>query len=499
MLPKVTIRKAFQIAFFFLFFARETIQAIFGAKCSKNSDCHLMYNDHYICSNLKCRREDLFPTSTKSNIGILLLTFISAVANAGGLGGGAVIVPVYIFLFDYVTAESIPMSKATIFAGAIMNVFLIACKKHPKDENKLLVDYGLAGTVIPLLLGGTMIGVLLTNILPPIITIVFLSLYLFYSTTGMYKKALKLHKQEEMEKLEKTAKAYKDHGLGEIDNLGTNDENNKLLEEDDVEGSARNKEERENNLRNRRQNEIDESESNTDIFEMDTPNIKEGIPYKSIFLDCFFMVIAFLGILVVTFLRGGHGMNSIIGIKMCSIHSWSLLILAQLLCFGCCMINKNRHLDELVGKEDSEDYKVRKGKLRTLLIASYGSGVGAGLLGIGGGMIMNPVLLGLGFIPEVAAAVAGFSVLFTSSSTTSQFIVAGAVIFKQAIWYLFFSSIGSLIGNIIIFRLVRKYNKPSILVWILFGLLASSVVVLPTMGIYNIYRKGRIFEFNSPC
>lgn len=112
---------------------------------------------------------------------------------------------------------------------------------------------------------------------------------------------------------------------------------------------------------------------------------------------------------------------------------------------------------------------------------------------------MNPVMLDLGFIPEVSAAVAGFSVLFTSSSTTSQFIVAGAINLKQAIYYLAFSSLGSLIGNIIIFRIIKKYNRPSLLVWILFGLLFSSVLVLPTMGLYNIFKKGHVLEFNTPC
>jgi uncharacterized membrane protein YfcA len=67
-----------------------------------------------------------------------------------------------------------------------------------------------------------------------------------------------------------------------------------------------------------------------------------------------------------------------------------------------------------------------------LLILSYASGVGAGTLGIGGGMIINPVLLSMGFLTEVAAGVAGFSVLFTSSSTTSQFAIAGAIDIKQA-------------------------------------------------------------------
>ena len=132
-------------------------------------------------------------------------------------------------------------------------------------------------------------------------------------------------------------------------------------------------------------------------------------------------------------------------------------------------------------------------------MASYVSGIGAGLLGIGGGMIMNPVMLDLGFIPEVSAAVSGFSVLFTSSSTTSQFVIAGAINIFQAAYYLGFSAFGSLIGNYIILKIVRKYNRPSILIYILFGLLFSSVIVLPTMGLYNIFKRGHVFEFNSPC
>lgn len=166
----------------------ESKQAVFGAKCKVDLDCAKIYNPHYKCYDTKCRREDLFPLSVKEMIGLFLLTTISAVANAGGLGGGAVIVPVYIFVFDHVTAESIPMSKATILAGALMNVFLIARKKHPYLKNEYLVDYGLAGSMIPLLLGGTMIGVMLTKLLPPIFVVVLLSAYLFKSTTKMRNK-----------------------------------------------------------------------------------------------------------------------------------------------------------------------------------------------------------------------------------------------------------------------------------------------------------------------
>jgi uncharacterized membrane protein YfcA len=58
-----------------------------------------------------------------------MIILVSSIANAGGLGGGAVIIPVYIFFFNYVAAEAIPMSKATILAGAIVNVAMTFKRK----------------------------------------------------------------------------------------------------------------------------------------------------------------------------------------------------------------------------------------------------------------------------------------------------------------------------------------------------------------------------------
>jgi len=47
----------------------------------------------------------------------------------------------------------------------------------------------------------------------------------------------------------------------------------------------------------------------------------------------------------------------------------------------------------------------------------------AGLLGIGGGTILGPLLLEIGLHPVVSTATSNFLVLFTSSSTSIQFIL----------------------------------------------------------------------------
>ena len=46
---------------------------------------------------------------------------------------------------------------------------------------------------------------------------------------------------------------------------------------------------------------------------------------------------------------------------------------------------------------------------------SLTAGMLAGMLGIGGGMVINPLLLELGMKASVVASTTGFTILFTSS------------------------------------------------------------------------------------
>ena len=99
----------------------------------------------------------------------------------------------------------------------------------------------------------------------------------------------------------------------------------------------------------------------------------------------------------------------------------------------------------------------------------------SGTLGIGGGMIMSPALLSMGVPTEIATCVSGFSVLFTSSSTTSQFAIAGAIDMSQACTFLIFSGLGSILGNCIKLRVLDKFKRPSIIIWILFAIISLAI------------------------
>ena len=139
-----------------------------------------------------CEHEGFLPLNYKKILGLISIVLVSALANAGGIGGGEIIVPVYIFLFDWTVGDSIPLSKATIFAGAFINYFMIVGLWSPIDKGAFLINYEISAYIIPLVLAGTMIGVFLTKLLPSFLIFSALVIYISISTYEIYFKAVKL-------------------------------------------------------------------------------------------------------------------------------------------------------------------------------------------------------------------------------------------------------------------------------------------------------------------
>ena len=136
----------------------------------------------------------------------------------------------------------------------------------------------------------------------------------------------------------------------------------------------------------------------------------------------------------------------------------------------------------------------------TFLVVCYITGIAAGALGIGGGMILGPYMLAMGIDAQTSTALSGFIVVFTSSSTSFQFTVAGAIHIRHAWLFMITSLIGSVIGGIILKRIIKKYNRPSLIIWTVFGILILALVVLPAQMIYKMMQNSETaFSFGSLC
>lgn len=82
-------------------------------------------------------------------------------------------------------------------------------------------------------------------------------------------------------------------------------------------------------------------------------------------------------------------------------------------------------------------------------------GILSSMLGLGGGVIFNPMLLDFGVLPVVASATGMFLVLFASGTNTVLYLIDGTIRFDWAIWMTVFALSSTLIGLIIINKIVK--------------------------------------------
>ena len=142
-----------------------------------------------------CKHKSIFPIDNFEILGFFLIFLGSALSNAGGIGGGGLLLPILLLVFRFYTHEAIPISKLMIFAGAISSFIMNLRHKHPFREG-VVIDYNIPFIIVPMLLFGTMIGVTLNKVFPPWIILVFLTLVLVINTYKTIRKANKLSNEE---------------------------------------------------------------------------------------------------------------------------------------------------------------------------------------------------------------------------------------------------------------------------------------------------------------
>jgi Sulfite exporter TauE/SafE len=161
--------------------------ATFNMACDSDQTCVQYYNSFYKCYSGHCRRENFGWTPAEIFADVLIF-LISALANAGGVGGGPMIVPLLISIYKFTPGDAVPVSKITILAGAIMSISGIAFKRHHKDKGSMLINYPLTTFMIPAVLGGTQVGVILTQFLPTTVIGVGMVVFIIYVIFKMREK-----------------------------------------------------------------------------------------------------------------------------------------------------------------------------------------------------------------------------------------------------------------------------------------------------------------------
>merc|ERR1712154_117499 len=135
--------------------------------------------------------------------------------------------------------------------------------------------------------------------------------------------------------------------------------------------------------------------------------------------------------------------------------------------------------------------------LKYPLIATF-AGLLGGLLGIGGGMIVSPLLMELGVLPTVAAATSAMAVMITSSAATLQYILLGYLSTDYMLYFMAIGVLGTFLGQTVVGHCIAKYNRKSLIVFSVAAIMGGAVVLMGIDGVLEAI-DGVDWSFSSPC
>jgi hypothetical protein len=129
----------------------------------------------------------LFPMDATDYAGVLCAALGLILASGGGIGGGGMLVPLYVLVMGFSPKHAIPLSNVTVFGGSLANHMVNRSKRHPSADRPL-VDYDLTLVMQPMTIAGALLVSLANKLLPEVVLTVCLVLLLALTTKEMLEK-----------------------------------------------------------------------------------------------------------------------------------------------------------------------------------------------------------------------------------------------------------------------------------------------------------------------
>ncbi|CAK9086637.1 Sulfite exporter TauE/SafE family protein 1 [Durusdinium trenchii] len=308
-------------------------------------------------------------------------------AAGGGVGGGGILVPLYMLFLRFRPRHAVALSNITVLGGAMANTGVNLLRR---DENgRSLIDWNIIVMMEPATIGGTIVGSFLSKYLADFVLMVFLAVVLAVLSFRTLDKGLEMFWRE------KDAIPIVHQAVEEAQ-----DSQEVASEEEDAKESR--------NLVGHSIRTVERDH-----------RTKIGL-----------LVLCFLGCIGLTILKGS-GRGSVAGVSCGYVSFWLLTWAALPWVVGFGLIFRDMLIKEhLENEEDGHDYQMAEIRWTAVTTVRYPmlcslAGVLAGLFGVGGGIIKGPLMLELGVDPHVASATAATMILFTSSAASVSFEVFG--------------------------------------------------------------------------
>lgn len=409
-------------------------------------------------------------------------------SSAGGVGGGGLYVPIFNLLLGFSSKTSAALSSCMILGGTLVNLVWYSFQRRA-DGLGPLIDYQVSLLCLPNVLLGITAGVMCNVASPSWLVTVILTFVLFFMTFRSCRNAVKRWNSE-------TASFQSDLG-SDVANKG-NTHNGSLGKDASGEAAV-------SHLQYEMPHDTEKQSQDKDLERplLEPRGIKglPQFPFLKISLLCFIWVV-FLSVQVV---RGSSDGQNVFGIRTCGCIYW--LVTSSQIPFAIIVTALTLgHFRKEIEEEDSSQAENElfggSGSLRLLPVFALATGLLGGMLGLGGGMIISPLLLEMGMHPQVTAATCSYMVFFSSSLSVVQFWLLGRIPEEYALISAALCLVFSAIGLQVIQAIITKYGRVCIIVFAISTVMGISALLMVFFGSWDVVTQledGEYMGFQSPC
>lgn len=491
--------------------------SLLGNKCETDLQCSPPY---LVCRNAKCSRKPLFAMTDMEIGSLFIMLALVMFAVVCSLSGGLVVVPISILMMQFTAKQAVTLANCIVLLTSFTKYVMGLFKRNPKVDFKTIVDYNSAIIMAPTITLFSTIGGILTFFLPDVLILFILIIMLIFSMVSAVRQIIKLQKERKSQKSQilpvdterrDLTKDRESHARANTEAAQIKPANDKLKPEDTVKIAP---ELKPINLEN--------SESlATSAMLKGNPSAGEEQIAKEIshqkkiegsnfYLPKFLLIVTVLVVSVLTgIFRGGKGLDSVIGVKKCSGADWGLLaaycvILGALPCYSYFVVFKEQKLKQKINWNlDPAEVTFTKSTFFVKVTWSAFTGLVSTITGLGGGVILTPMMAWMNYMPVTASWTINLLVLLSKIAAFIVAILSGQLLYD----YVFF--FGCLIALTIIgaentvLILVKKMNSQIILPIILFSIMFFALILDLYLGINQWVEKDKAgksaWEFASYC
>lgn len=478
----------------------------------------------------------------------IIIMSLGSLAAGAGIGGGGLFVPMYSFILLNSGKAAVPLSKCTILGAAIGNFQVLSTEKNPITKKGPVIDYEMSTFMQAGELLGVVFGVLLNIVLTETEIMIFLVILLTYNSYNTLKKGVSKWNAESAKMEKEKNKVTGDEGSDTPDDADGKSIPAGSLEltvtaggSADTTGLTTSLEGGEQPVEINAEMQAIIDESNVQFppwafaiiismtfytvlyATMKSPSFKLIWPcgdLVGLYWVWYFTPVLFLGgamIAVGRILGKSYERKRAAGWEYAGYvkaEKWLLENEEQVKLAEKGRGDDDAEMDSLIAKKQEAqstgyvkldnapyyDMVWTRENLWKFPKTALLAGLAAGLLGIGGGMVLGPLFIEIGMQPTIAKSSCAFMILWTGMSGVIQYAMADKLGWQLALYFVVVGYFSGQIGQRALKKVIQATGRESIVVLLLGSIIGLACISMVVTGSITISSKAECgnYDFWTP-